>query len=737
MLSTLVWKPHLGTLANGLIILAIMGWLCILWYRYRSSYTPPKTLMLLAPKAIFAILAIVALMDPAWRDVKPSEDSQRVAVLVDISTSMDVADDGNESRARRATKIAEYIEDELGGMAGVENYRFDVDVLDKTASPAQGTRNTDLGRTIVSLSETPDLADCKAVVLVTDGGDEVIRTERLPEVPVYIVGVGTDPASWNDLEITKPDVPEEVELNTPFKVSADIVAHIASSAFASKTETVAVRIEKRIDGQYSQLRTVTVDPRKNNGHVEFDLEAEETPGVYNYRLVVEGVDGEMTTLNNTGEFDVDIRENSINVLLYGNSLDWNFAMLKREFADDKTIKLTSVYRKDPHVFLIDGVRQEGDAIFTQGFPADEKTLGMYTVIVLGSFPSQFISPKAFVALKKYVEDGGNLILLGGPKSFDKGGYYKTAIAPLMPWKESSDARGISSGNFPVIMPPEGAGHGLSSATAAILKGVPSAVFYSLNNVGPRRSGASSLMNAAVGSKIVPVIVLQPYGTGQTLGVATDTLWRWGRMGGDISDAYHQFWRDAIRYLAGDIEGGRFLNVKWDRKRYRPSEEARGEIGVVGRYSDGEVNLTGSVEHDGKPKDLSIVLKDGNDFETRVFFPERGDYKVKLAATVAGEPLDTYERILRVGSNVSEGADLAVDHPFLENLAARSGGYYQREAGIEQLVENLEAMLVTLAEPHDTPLVRAPALFGVLPLYILLVMGVLLWEWFLRRRMNIV
>jgi hypothetical protein len=47
------------------------------------------------------------------------------------------------------------------------------------------------------------------------------------------------------------------------------------------------------------------------------------------------------------------------------------------------------------------------------------------------------------------------------------------------------------------------------------------------------------------------------------------------------------------------------------------------------------------------------------------------------------------------------------------------------------------MLMTNADSHDTPLVRKPAIFGVLPVYILLVMGVLLWEWVLRRRMNIV
>ena len=737
MIGMLIWKPHLGTLANSLVILALMGWLCLLWYRYRSRYAVPRTMQLLAPKLLFTILAIVALMDPAWRNARPSDDSQKVAVVHDISTSMDVEDDGSNSRTGRAQKMMNAIEGELKGIASVENYQFDVDILAAEDDPVNGTRNTDLGRTVVSLSEEPGLSDCKAVVLVTDGGDEVIRSERLPGVPIYILGVGTDPSTWDDLEIGNTDIPEEVELDTPFKVSADIVVHSTSEAFVKNTAEVDAWIEKEVAGQYQKLQSVTVDPRKNNGRVEFELPAEETEGVYNFRLSVKDVDGEMTTLNNAREFTVDVREKSINVLLYGNMLDVNFSMLKREFSDDETIKLTSVYRKNAQVFLIDGARQEGDQVFSRGFPADEEVLNLYTCIVLGSFPAEFINPASFTAIKQYVENGGNLVLLGGPKSFDKGGYFKTALAPLIPWKESNAARGISAGQFPVVIPPEGSGHGLSSATAAILKDVTSPVFYSVNKVGERRSGALSLMNASVGAQIVPIVALQPYGKGQTLGVATDTLWRWSRMEGDISGAFAQFWRDSIRYLAGEIEGGRFLTVDWDRKRYRPSEEAHAEIGVVGRYAEGEVHLKGSVEHEGTTQELSIVLTDGNDFTTKVFFPDRGDYKIKLEATLAGEPLDSYQRVLRVGSNVSEGADLAVDHPFLENLAARSGGNYQREADTGQLIERLKAMLMTSADPHDTPLVREPALFGVLPIFILLVMGVMLWEWVLRRRMNIV
>ena len=737
MIGMLIWKPHLGTLANSLVILMVMGWLCLLWSRYRSRYTVQRTLMLLAPKLVMSILALVALMDPAWRNVKPTDDSQKVAFISDISTSMDVKDDGSDTRTQRAKGLMDDIQGGLKGVASVEPYRFDVDILEAEDDSAEGRRNTDLGKTIVSLSEKPGLSDCKAVVLFTDGGDEVIRSERFPEVPIYILGVGTEPSTWDDLEISNTEIPEEVELDTSFKVAAEIVVHCAAIACAKNAAEVEVLIEKRVNGQYEQLSAVTVDPGENNGRVEFVLPAEETEGVYQYRLSIKGVDGEMTTLNNTRDFEVNIREKSINVLLYGNMLDWNFAMLKREFAEDATIKLTSVYRKNAEVVLIDGARQDGDEVFSSGFPEDEEVLNLYTCIVLGSFPSDFIGSAALEGLRKYVEGGGNLVLLGGPQSFDKGGYYGTAIAPLIPWKENGAARGISTGQFPVIVPPEGAGHGLSAATAAILDGVTAPGFYSVNTVGEPRSGALSLMNASVGNEIVPIVALQPYGKGQTLGVATDTLWRWGRLDGDISGAVHQFWRDSIRYLAGEIEGGRFLTVEWDRKRYRPSEEAHAEIGIVGRYAEGEVHLKGTVEHAGTSQDLSIVLKDGNDFVTKVFFPDRGDYTIKLEATRAGEPLDSYERVIRVGSNVSEGADLTVDHPFLQNLAARSGGYYQREADAEELMERIKAMLMTSADPHDTPLVTAPALFGVLPFYILLVMGALLWEWILRRRMNIV
>jgi uncharacterized membrane protein len=689
------------------------------------------------PKILFTLLLIVALFDPGWRVTEPDQDSQTIAVLSDVSTSMDVEDGESDSRAARAQEILAKLDDELGDLVKLKGYQFDVDVLDSSQSLGEEVRGTDLGRTVVAVSEKPDLSACRAVVLVTDGGDEVVESQRLGAAPIYIVGVGTDPSTWNDLAIRHVNVPAEVEVDAPIKVSAEIRANSASTDFLAKTAHVQVAIEKLSGGEFQRLDMQEVDLSKQQGPVEFELPAEGTEGIREYRFAVKHVDGEMTYLNNERTFQVNVRKINIPVLLYGQALDWNVSLLRRELGKDPSISLTTVYRKNSDVFRIEGSRQDGDEVFRRGFPTDEEVLKHYKCIILGSFRAQLMRDASFEALKKYVEGGGSVIFLGGRDSFGYGGYHRTPIAPLIPWQISNAELEIRAGQYPVMVSPEGAEHDMTSATAAILEGIPSPVFYSVNYIPSLRSGALGLINTSLGQDVRSIVALQPYGKGQTLGVATDTLWRWGRMEGDISAAYHQFWRDAIRYMAGEFEGGKFLTVRWDRKKQLPSEQTVADIRVAGRYAEGEIHLKGEVEHAGETKELSVFPGEDGTFKTTVFFPNRGEYTVTLEATLKGEPLDIYQRTIHVGSELNEGAELAVDHPFLENLAAGSGGYYQPEVEVDQLIERLKAMLNENTDARTIPLVSEPAIAGVLPVFLLLVMFVLLAEWLLRRRMKMV
>jgi hypothetical protein len=124
------------------------------------------------------------------------------------------------------------------------------------------------------------------------------------------------------------------------------------------------------------------------------------------------------------------------------------------------------------------------------------------------------------------------------------------------------------------------------------------------------------------------------------------------------------------------------------------------------------------------------------FRTKVFFPERGDYAIDLEARKGDEVIDKYQRTIHVGSSLNEGAQLVVDHAYLENLTGRSGGSYTPEKTVDQLIERLKDNLMAAASPQDLPLVRKPDLLNhTLPVYVLLAMLVLVGEWVMRRRMN--
>jgi uncharacterized membrane protein len=726
-------------------------WLCVLWHRYRWRHTVARSCALMAPKILFTMLLLFALLDPTWRVDEATESTAKVAVLSDVSASMDVEDDPSGSRAERARHIVARFDQALAGIAEVKHYPFDTDILDPEKDLGAAPRGTDLGRTLVAVAEQPDLSNCKAVVLVTDGGDEVVQGRPVRGTPVYIVGVGTDPSAWNDLSIGRAETPAEVDVDAPFKVAAEIHAGSAAGDFpAKKTGGIEVSIEKRVGDQFQTVQTRSVNfdveaagapaaPQSSgkSRRVEFELPPEAAAGTREYRFVVKPADGEMTHLNNRRSFRVDVRKKSIPVLLYARSLDWNVAMLLRQLKQDPAVSLTAVYLKNGDVFRIEGSRQDGDEVFGRGFPTDAELLKPYRCVILGSFRAEYMREGCFEALRKYVEDGGSVVFLGGRDSFGRGGYGRTVAAPLVPWQISRTEPEVRAGQYPVLIPPEGADHNITSATAALLSRGGSPVFYSVNPVPALRGGAIGLINAAVGRDITSVVALQPYGKGQTLGVATDTLWRWSRMKGGIRDAYDQFWRDAIRYLAGEFEGDRFLSIKWDRKRYLAGEQAVADIRISGRYAEGEMYVKGTVRHAGQQKELTVVPGEKNTFRTKVFFPKTGEYVVALASSLKGEPHGTYEHTIRVGSELNEGAQLGVDHPFLENLAAGSGGYYKPEREADQLAERLRAMIVQSADARDIPLLSRPAIGDMLPVFVLAVMLVLLAEWVVRRRLKMV
>jgi len=85
----------------------------------------------------------------------------------------------------------------------------------------------------------------------------------------------------------------------------------------------------------------------------------------------------------------------------------------------------------------------------------------------------------------------------------------------------------------------------------------------------------------------------------------------------------------------------------------------------------------------------------------------------------------------VGPSLNEGANLEVDHKFLDELAARNGGKYFPESKFEKLIEAIKSRIMTGAVRREVPLVQDRFV------YLILFLSLLTLEWVVRRRMNLI
>jgi hypothetical protein len=692
------------------------------------------------------LLLILAYFDPVWSVMQRPDENQKVLALVDTSSSMEVEDKAEGSRGKRAGGLLENLTQKLrSSYIDFDVLEFDSEVRTSASSVEPGqVRETDLGKCLVTIADKPDPAALglskpavggskyMSVLLLTDGGDEVVQNVKLPEVPVYIAGMGSEPETWNDIAITRVEAPEVVEEQSDFEVTAEVVARCASYAFATGAERVNVRVEAKEGQDWETRDSKLVDLAGARARVKFKVKSPSEMGTKKYRVRVETIDGELSALNNTRIFSIEVRKNTLSVLLFAQQLGWDFRQIYKELSDDSSVALTALFRVSSDRFIVRGSRQKGDENLEAGFPSTKGLLGLYKCVIVGSFPASQWRQEQLQAMVEYVREGGAVIFLGGEHSFGQGGYSRTVIEPLFPWRISAGEPELQTGRFTVNVPLSAANHSIVSEMSRLISQASGAAIESINLTGSLRSGAINLLDASVGSRTVSVVALQRYGQGQTMGVATNTLWKWTQTSDELKQAYGHFWRQSVRNLSQWDEGERFVGVKWDKKGYKPGEQASATIRVAGRYNPGQLHLKATLKTDEEPMPVSVepMMGKENTFRAEMVFSKRAEYLFEVQAYVGEKLLESYEKTLVVGPSVNEGANLEVDHAFLDDLAMRSGGAYFRETDFENLVETLRSRVLDYAVSLEIPLVQDKYI------YILIFLGILMLEWTMRRKMNL-
>jgi uncharacterized membrane protein len=730
-MKALEWNPSFSPVSTALIVLGTSLFFYFLRRHLIERHGLFNATMLLLPKALVASLLILALLDPDFKFSSSGATSTKVLILQDISSSMDLRDDGSSTRSERAARLIGQLESGAPSTIRFEVIPFDTAPHAEGYTPKSGSnRGTDLAAVLLALGNQPKFADADGAVIVSDGSDETVELGGVPSLPLAIVGVGASPNGWNDIGIGAVTAPASVEEQGQFDLEADLYARAGTH---TNLTALKVSLEEGHDKTWTEVQSQTIDLSSLRAAVAFHVQVNGT-GAQRYRVRLPQLPDELTYANNTRVVNVQVQQRALHVLYFTQELGVDYKYLRTELGADPGVSFTAMYRVLQDQFTVQGDRT-GFQDLAQGFPTKDEVLKRYDCVILGSFAANQFSDEQAQNLVRYVQNGGALILLGGDSSFGRGGYAGSKLAPLMPWAISDNEAEMVTGSFPVTVSASGAAVDFTSGLREDLGTSGGAVLNSLNQPGGLRPGAIALLDATVSDHTEPVVAWQHYGKGQVLGVASNTLWKWAAAGHETRALYGRFWRQAVRGLTKKLEGGSLLGVHWDKDHYRPGEQAVVEVHMrdSGDGGAGKIRLVGSISGPGGDHDVSLspVMGQADLYTGKVSLAQRGDYTFRLAAYAGANLAESYERALPVEPLLEEGASPELKEDYLHEIATRAGGVYAGEKDIAPVQAFLREQIVSQQASVAVPLVN---FWNVFPVLIILL---LVAEWVLRRRVNLI
>ncbi|MEW4455424.1 glutamine amidotransferase [Bremerella sp. JC817] len=739
----------------GILVFALVALLAI--RPQFQGLTPRRHWILTGLRFAVILLIALTLLRPTWvRTVKETQGSLLV-VLFDSSRSMTVPDaaDGvprwdvqRELLQRMAPQLAN-----LGDNFEVAVYQFDeaakrVEFVDGVlAMPAAADgRFTDIGSSIAEVMQQNIGKQLAGVILLSDGSQRVYSPKvemqqaardlaRL-DTPLHTIpfGKALDPTQARDAAV------ETLSDHYTVFVKNDLLVKTAVriQGMANKPIPVQLVIEDA-KGQKTIIDTQNATTAKPQEIV--DVSFRYTPqqaGQFKLSVVVPEQDGELVIKNNILSAYVNVLDGGLKILyLESSTLDR---------PEQKWIRNVIAQSADMELDfrVIDRRRRDQ-------WPVDLTetiTQGKYDVYIIGDVDSSAFGPTSLDMLAKEVEDGKGLIMLGGFHAFGAGGYQSTIFQNLLPVEMSRfdrqdfDAPIRTDMHLPgPIQIVTSRNHFLSSLGTDD-SGTPA--FSAV----PALSGANKLAGVKPRGLTIletqngqPLLVAGEYGLGRTLAFTADSTWLWVFAGkGDI---HKQFWRQIILWLAKkDGLETRDVWVQLGQRRYVPGAPIHFTAGANSQSGEplkGVTMETTLISPDGSRTPLRAVPADNileGNFNAS---PQTGDYTIEVVAQQNGVTVGTgqgrffvYDQDLELSDPSARPSQLAA----LSAITQDVGGRMWTPEEFSQLLEEIKS------RPPETEVeVQTkwtwPESTRDSWINLLLIVGLLGWEWYLRKRWSMV
>jgi uncharacterized membrane protein len=720
----------------GLAVLAAAG--LLFWHVHRNhgmlSGLRPVAIWLLETGMVALILFL--LWHPALSVATLRPQQNVVAVLVDDSRSMSIADSSGTREAAAKAVLDSGLLKSLGEKFQVRLYKFgkEPERIQKTSELAATAPASRIGDTLERVLAESSSLPLGAIVLLSDGADnaggidqQTIAAIRRQRIPVHTIGFGREHPD-KDVEMVDAIVPARALPQSKLNAVVSLQGYGVSGSKA--------HLSVRSDGKILASQEITL---KGDGQIQSETLVFNCgdAGPKTLEIGVEPVSGEENTRNNTLSRLVNVESRTPRILYFEGEPRWEYKFIRRALDDFPNVELASMLRTTENKLYRQGFRNEQE--LEDGFPSKAEDLFQFQGLILGSVEANYFTPTQQQLIHDFVDRrGGGLLFTGGRASLSDGGYQSSPLADLVP-TELPAGKGTFHRDFTgEVLTQEGAQSVITRLdddpvrNAERWKRMPQMANY--QEVGAPKPGATVLLESTpAGKPRFPLLVTENFGRGRTMLFATEGSWRW-KMWLDHADKTHAtFWQQIFRYLVTDTPGQVTattprqvladetrvpIRVQVRDKQFKPVTNAKVQARFLG--PDG---TTATMELPPVPLEEGVY---GGEWTAE----KPGSYVAEIIAGREQEEIGRDVLAFRREDGVAESFHTSQNRELLEKLSQQTGGRYYTPAQASKLSDEISYSEAGITTRETRDLWDMPILF-------LLALCIRAAEWLLRRKWGVV
>ncbi|MCZ6675676.1 MAG: hypothetical protein O7E52_00305 [Candidatus Poribacteria bacterium] len=738
--------------------LAVMAGATVYAYlRLKRPLSHRLRTLLISLRILAASVLLLCLLEPVLIEKKDITPPTHLLVLADTSQSMQLEDiasaDGQETRLNLVNRLLfEPTSQFLAALASrfeVHLYRFDTQPyqISSEIGALEATGGlTDITTSIRDAAKEWRGQPLAGVVIITDGAHNassgVVEKVAEAQIPIYTVGVGS-PHPPKDLQISKIRVSPVVymEHDVPIRVSIHHVGYAGSKVRVSLTqnEQIVDAIPITLTDAPTQVIEFTLNPQAE--------------GIFQYVVSLPTLPDELTPENNEKAFPLKVVKTKLRVLYIDSRPRWEYTFLKRALERDPNIDSTCTIlsSRTPNqlrnTLLARSNRyypQTTDLNRIPRFPETLDGLLFYDVLIIGDLRAGMLTPEQHKAVLDFVEKRGKaVIFLGGQNSLGRNGFKSTPLANLLPIVIPPNGCVVRNEDFSPELTRHGMYHPITrlgdtqAKVEALWRDLPPLSRW-LGGF-QLRGGATVLAEyRADRSEIaIPIIVFQRSGLGKSLLITAEGLWNWAFGVWNFKDednTYPRFWGQTVRWMATRADAKQ-INVTTDLTTYSVGDEVQiTAYAYTESYQPmADADLTIEVI---PPDQKRFQIRTQADSQVAGAYTaqfranQKGVYQIRALGADHLSSLGEDSTEVFVQSPLAELENPQLNEALLKALAVKTGGHYTPIAEAASLPEKIKDVRERVFAVQERDLWDNP-------IVLILAVGFLGVEWFLRKRRGLV